>query len=79
MATEILGLGTDYQTLSIEHTHYKLEVGYIIPHVDMNSNVTPLGSIELTLMDRFCGDSMTMYLDQEEIKHLITHLQSQLK
>ena len=79
MATEILGIGTDYQTLSIYANHYKLEVGYNIPHVDMNSNVTPLSSIELTLLDRFCGDSMTIYLDQEEIKHLITHLQSQLK
>ena len=63
----------------MEHNHYKLEVGYNIPHIDMNSNVTPLSSIELTLLDRFCGDSMTIYLDQEEIKHLITPLQSQLK
>jgi hypothetical protein len=79
MATNLFNVGTEYQTLNIEQNHSILDVGYIIPHVDRDSNVTTGDSLELTLMDRFSGDSLTMYLDQAEIKQLILHLQSQLK
>jgi hypothetical protein len=79
MSTSLLGVDTEYQTLSIEHNHSILEVGYVLPRVAGNSNAPSIDSLELSLMDRFTRDSLIIYLDQTEIKQLIEHLQSQLK
>lgn len=65
---KILYPDTDYQNLSLAWGRKQLD----IYSVDKN------GDIEIEMNDGY-GDHYGMYLDQDQIKVLIEHLQKQLK
>ena len=70
MAHTICNEGTEWASLEIKNRYVKMEVDYV-PTV--NTYNTPL---DLTLSDG--DDTLTIYLDQDDIKALIAHLQKQL-
>ena len=70
MAHTIISEGTEWESLEIRNRHVKMEVDYVAKSVDYAC------SLDITLSDG--DDTLTVYLDQDEIKALIDHLQKQL-
>jgi hypothetical protein len=73
MAHTICNEGSEWESLEIKNKYVKMEVDYVPKSVAYGT-----GSLDITLSEEH-GGTLTIYLDQDDIKALISHLQKQLK